>query len=80
MTNDQITKWALEAGWPASVVNVLPTQSLGIERMKRFASLVRNATLEEAAKLCDRRSNDIGSRIAADEAGLIAEQIRSMKS
>lgn len=46
---------------------------------QRFAALVRAEALEECALLCDARSERGSPAVAADEAGLIAEQISSMK-
>ena len=45
-----------------------------------FAQLVRNEVLEECALLCDARSERGSPAVAADESGLIAEQLRNMKS
>ena len=39
----------------------------------------RKVALEDAAIVCGNRSKDHGSAIAHDEAGLCAEQIRSLK-
>jgi hypothetical protein len=76
MTNDQIQQWVDKAGF--TPYEIYPTGMMPL-KIQAFATLVRNATLEEAATMCDRRSDEGTPPIAADEAGLIAEQIRSMK-
>lgn len=73
MTNEQITKWAREAGFalrgvPASYWNCLPSE------LEAFAEIVRNAALEEAAKVTESFSEECSPDITH------ADAIRSMKS
>ena len=52
MTHEQITKWAVEAGTP-TVSEFGYTRLASPKQLQAFTKLVRNATLEEAAKRCD---------------------------
>jgi hypothetical protein len=79
MTNEQITQWAREAGG-AKYVNRhypdRPTFGFMGEQLQAFATLVRNATLEEAADVVENANTpDCGGWTASH----IAEDIRSMK-
>ena len=50
------------------------------EKVEQFAALVRNATLEEAASVCDIVWNgDSGTYIACDVQNDIADTLRKMK-
>lgn len=69
MTPEQIQQWACEAGFLNRIeVTFAP-------ELQAFATLVRNATLEEAAKLCDEMQP-----VPASEPRHCAEDIRSLKS
>lgn len=71
MTNEQIQQWADEAGigWASGLG--------GMDKfLQAFATLVRNATLEEAADVVDNADTpDCGGWSASG----IAEDIRAMK-
>lgn len=51
MTNEQITQWAHQAKLPEMGLN--PSNEFVQDMVRRIATLVRNATLEEAAVKCD---------------------------
>jgi hypothetical protein len=73
MTNEQITQWAREAGFamrgvPASYWNCLPRE------LEAFAEIVRNATLDEAAKVTESFSEECSFGLTH------ADVIRSLKS
>lgn len=82
MTAEQITKWAREAGFSirGDVIRTMHSSGawVGInEELQAFAKLVRNATLEEAAKACEKECDNWD-----EERPLLfaAKEIRSMKS
>lgn len=52
MKRDDIIRMAREAGWPSFAVDNLP-DTLDMERLERFASLVAAAEREACAKVCD---------------------------
>ncbi len=71
MTPEQITELAEKAGLDISGHMVW----CAVHELKVFANLVRNATLEEAAKLCDGMQP-----IPASEPRHCAQDIRSLKT
>jgi hypothetical protein len=76
MTPEQITKWAREALLTCRDGSCAYVDGTDIRpALQAFASLIRNATLEEAAKLCDGMQP-----IPASEPRHCAQDIRSMKS
>lgn len=52
MTPDQIQQWAHEAGMNP-MTHIGNVRFANPETLRAFATLVRNAALEEAAKMCD---------------------------
>ena len=87
MTNEQIIEIAKRAGMevhPRKMqIRVGADAALGLDStavVTRFAQLVRNAALEEAALKCDQLS-DASNQIYAGVASTVcAQQIRSLKS
>lgn len=86
MTPEQIQQWAQEAGFQTrgAVIRTMHSNgswvSINVE-LEAFAHLVRNATLEEAAKLCDGEVDNWFASVAGQDACKdCAEEIRSLKS
>ena len=73
MTPEQITKWAHEAGF-----DVYDAETLQV--IQTFSTIVRNATLEEAAMSCEALTEGWGD--SAEEYGMrvCAKEIRSLKT
>lgn len=69
---------AKAAGWPQTAIDMASKEE--IERMERFAQIIRNQALEDAAKCCDKEKDAWADysdgHIAFKE---IAHAIRSMK-
>jgi hypothetical protein len=83
MTNDQIQQWAKEAGFFTfnnGDITTIDTGGFCKEELQAFASLVRQHTLEEAAKACEERVSywHKGSD-RADEDAVCAIVIRNLK-
>lgn len=57
MTNEQITQWAREVGMCA-MSELAYTRFANPRQLHEFATLVRNATLEEAADVCEEEFNN----------------------
>lgn len=66
----------------AQVAGLTPAQvSIYQEQLQRFAELVGNAKLEEAAKVVERMSNDPKASVAQELAlDLASDKIRELKS
>jgi hypothetical protein len=75
MTPEQITKWADAAEMYFALPSKSEVRLTTPEKLQTFANLVRNAALEEAAKLCDGMQP-----IPASEPRHCAQDIRSLKT
>jgi hypothetical protein len=76
LSKHQIKQWAHQAN--CTHVNVLGDQSAALERLQRFAQLVADHALEDAARTCEARAKDAPAPLAA-ECLLCAVAIRAMK-
>ena len=74
MTQEQITKTAKQAG--AASCNGGDTWIFNYSDLQRFAELVGNAKLEEAAKRFEQISGD---ELTPSQATMVAKELRSMK-
>jgi uncharacterized protein YecA (UPF0149 family) len=72
MTPEQITKWAVEVGM-STVMEFGYTRFASPKQLQEFANLVRQHTMEEAAKAVEYHSVDWAI------CPQIARQIRSLK-
>lgn len=73
-TSEQVIQWAREAGFPC--IKDEPIIACGRDNLSRFASIVRSATLDDAAELA--RTNGIdGIPISGDE--IVADWLQSLK-
>lgn len=65
---------AKAAGWPQTAIDMASKQE--IERMERFAQIIRNQALEDAAVCCDERA----MKNERDCDGLEEEDATSLRS
>ena len=73
-----ITEALKAAGWTDTAISMASEQEM--QRMERFAQIIRNQALEEAAKVCSARAAKF--RIESPhnfECNSLADAIRSMK-
>ena len=71
---------AKAAGWTDTAISMASEQEM--QRMERFAQIIRNQALEDAAKCCDVRysiRSHQGLPREASSARSLSESIRSMK-
>lgn len=77
MNTETILAMAKKAGGSANeFYNILYNIAFSNDGLIRFATLIRNATIEECAKVCD----EMNSHLARYEPWNIAEAIRKMRS
>jgi hypothetical protein len=76
MTEEQISQWVREAGLGDSHGHLVKYYADGIQA---FAQLVHNATLEEAAVVCEEMADRARTLTGAARSDACADKIRSMK-
>lgn len=83
MTPEQIQQWAREAGLGRETPDDygIAVWSATSKSLQAFATIIRNATLEEAAEKCDGEFDHWHSAIAGQDACKdCAKEIRNLKT